>query len=151
MFVVMKKIDFLLWGIIFSPLTILIGLVVYETYFKEKLPEKEQFLQNRSRIEFNAKIISIKNDRKNRSIETIFSKYDKFVLPDEWREKVMKGDSISKNEGELFLKVFRKDSLIDSLNYDDIIFPRRVIQQEPKLKSRGISSINHPILKERYL
>lgn len=40
----------------------------------------------------------------------------------------MVGDSISKNEADLFLKVFRNDSLI----YDDIVFPRRQIQPKTK-------------------
>jgi len=139
----MKKIDFLLWGLIFSPLVILAELVFYITSFEEKIPEKEKYLQNRFGIEFNATVILIKNDRNNRSIETVFSIKNKIVLPDDWREKVMVGDSISKNEGELFLKVFRKDSLIDSLNYEDIILHRRVIQPKrinyKKYENREIS------------
>ena len=122
----MKKIELLLWGVMFSPLAILAGLVVYVNFFKEKLPQDVTYLQYRTREEFNGIVTSINEDRKNRSVETVFSKDDKIVFPDEWRKNVKVDDSISKKEGELFLKIFRNNTLKDSLNFGDIILPRRI-------------------------
>ena len=48
------------------------------------------------------------------------SKENSIVLPHQWDSKVKINDSISKQKGELFLKIYRNGELLESLNYNDI-------------------------------
>ena len=114
----MKKINIILTLIIALPLIILTIIVLYVN-LNSKNP-KDIFLNNRSDRHFEGKIILIKNNQKNHNALTMYSKENSIVLPHQWDSKVKINDSIFKQNGELFLKIYRNGKLLDSLNYNDI-------------------------------
>ena len=114
----MKKINVLLTSIIVLPFILLIGIVLYANLNSKN--SRDIFLTNRSNMHFEGKIILIKNNQKNHNALTMYSKENNIVLPHQWDFKVKINDSISKQKGELFLKIYRNGKLLDSLNYNDI-------------------------------
>ena len=114
----MKKINILLTIIIVLPLIIL-TIIVLNKSLNPKKP-RDIFLDNQSKKYFEGKIILIKNDKKNHNALTMHSNQNSIVLPSQWDYKVKVNDSISKQKGELFLKIYREGKLKDSLNYNDL-------------------------------
>lgn len=103
---------------IFSPLIILTIIVLYVNFNSEN--PRDIFLTNSSNRYFQGKVMSIKNNEKDHNALTIYSNDDNIILPSLWDSKVEINDSISKQKGELFLKIYRNGELLDSLNYNDI-------------------------------
>lgn len=116
----MKKENIVISLLVILPLFLLIVIVAIFILKQEPLSDREYFLESQSRQNFNSVIIEIKDDRSNRNVETVYSKYNRIVLPRKWKKKVQVGDSISKQEGNLYLKIYRERVMIDSLNYNDL-------------------------------
>lgn len=106
--------------LVFLPLLVLILIVAIFIFIEEPLNDREYFLRSQKRQNFNSVVIEIKNDKNNRNVETVFSTYNKIVLPRKWKNKAQVGDSISKHSGNLYLKIYRNGEMIDSLNYNDL-------------------------------
>ena len=116
----MKKENVIIFLLVFLPLFLLIVIVTTFILKQEPLNDRDFFLMSQKKQNFNSVIINIKDDRNNRNIETIYSRYNKIVLPRKWKNKVQIGDSVSKEEGKLFLKIYKEVKLKDSLNYNDL-------------------------------
>lgn len=116
----MKKANVIISLLVFLPFFLLIVIVGIFILKEEPISDREYFLKSQSRQNFNSVILEIRNDRGNRNVETLYSKYNKIVLPRKWKKKVQIGDSISKQDGKLYLKIYREGLMIDSLNYNDL-------------------------------
>lgn len=114
----MKKINILLTFIIVLPFIILTIIVLYVN-LNSKNP-RDILLDNQSNKYFEGKIILIKNNENNHNALTMYSNDKNIILPYSWDSKVKINDSISKQKGDLFLKIYRNRELLDSLNYNDI-------------------------------
>ena len=107
----MKKENVIIFLLVFLPLFLLIVIVTTFILKQEPLNDRDFFLMSQKKQNFNSVIINIKDDRNNRNIETIYSRYNKIVLPRKWKNKVQIGDSVSKEEGKLFLKIYKEGKL----------------------------------------
>lgn len=113
-----KKDRIIIYLGVLLPILSLISFIVLKDYFET--PLGEPFLKNRKEIYFNGIIDSIYRQKDNHNVMTIVSNGAILEIDGEWESKFIKGDSVIKTNNTIFIKIFRKGALVDSLNYSDI-------------------------------
>ena len=97
-----------------------IGIIVYYQYTHG--PSRQQVILNDAKIlSFHGKVDSIYFDKANHDVETLIlsSGYQYWLYPD-WSSMVSIGDSLSKDLGTLQVKVYRKNTIKDTLDYQKL-------------------------------
>jgi hypothetical protein len=106
--------------IMFAFLVLFTPLVVWEMH---KSPSYGQMMLNEAKkMSFHGKIDSAYFDKQNHNAEyLILTDGFNYPLYEHWQFRLQKGDSIAKDTGELFVRVFKRNGTKDSLDYKELV------------------------------
>ncbi len=115
-----KETKLALYLTIFIPLIILIIMVFYNV-LSENRTRSEIYLDLNKNTFINGRIDSLYHQKNNHNVLTIISNNHEFEVARKWENKFKVGDSVSKAKGDLLLKHYRGEQLIEILNYKDLV------------------------------
>lgn len=113
------KMRILIISVCATPILFLFLYVNWNYIFNPK-SRAEVFLESRLEKNCSGKIDSIFRQKNNHNILTLRTKNCSFEVDYPWENKFQLGDSISKKVTESTIKIFRKNKLIEILDYRDI-------------------------------
>ncbi|AYN03767.1 hypothetical protein [Flavobacterium sp. 140616W15] len=101
------------------PLLLLFGWIFFNS-ITDKRTGKEVYLDMMIDKKCEGIVDSIYRQEMNHNVLALKTKDCIFEVEPEWEKKFEIGDSISKRKGELYLKYYRNDRLVEVLNYEDL-------------------------------
>lgn len=101
------------------PLLLLFGWIFFNS-ITDKRTGKEVYLDMVIDKKCEGIVDSIYRQEMNHNVLALKTKDCIFEVEPEWEKKFEIGDSISKRKGELYLKYYRNDRLVEVLNYEDL-------------------------------
>ncbi len=114
-----KRDSLILYFGIILPIMLFIAIIVISDSLKYS--SDDIYYQDRSARSFHGVIDSIYRQKDNHNVMTVVSGKSIFGTEGIWESKIKLGDSISKEAGDLYLKVFRGGNEVDSLSYLDVL------------------------------
>lgn len=109
----------ILIGVIVIPLLLLFSWIFFNS-ITDKRTGKEVYLDMVIDKKCEGIVDSIYRQEMNHNVLALKTKDCIFEVEPEWEKKFEIGDSISKRKGELYLKYYRNDRLVEVLNYEDL-------------------------------
>ncbi len=116
---VRKRDSLILYFGIILPIMLFIAIVIISDSLKYSFDDT--YYKDRSTRSFQGVIDSIYRQKDNHNVMTVVSGESIFGIEGVWESKVKLGDSISKEAGDLYLKIFRGGTEVDSLSYLDVL------------------------------
>jgi hypothetical protein len=101
------------------PLLLLFGWIFFNS-ITDKRTGKQIYLDMVIDKKCEGIVDSIYRQEMNHNVLALKTKDCIFEVEPEWEKKFEIGDSISKRKGELYLKYYRNDRLVEVLNYEDL-------------------------------
>lgn len=115
-----KRVKITFLSIIFITVGILAIIIYWQNAHS---PSKQQLILNEAKmLSFHGRIDSIYFDKANHNAETLMlSNGYRYWLYPNWSSLVVVGDSLSKEYGEVKVKVYKKNMTVDTLDYLKLI------------------------------